>query len=219
MLRTVALLLCILAFAGCSANPIKDYQDQRKKVVAPVPLNATAAYLTAAHDVLMRAAQSDPKAIPAYVDNDIALIVNNCMDWLALNSAIKQGVDFGSAKAATWENAITGALGLVRTNPALIGAYGIGAAALASTGANITAVVAAPADYDTQSVLLGLVDSCTTQVRSAASTLSFGGAFVALRKCEGVCSIQAAQAAFGKAIQATTLVTHPNTAAIMVLPK
>lgn len=217
-MKKTLLAIAVLSLCACSLNPVKDYQEKKKLVLAPRPINKDVIYLTDAHEILMKGAQNDPRAIPTYVDNDSALIVNNCMDWINLNIQVKEGIDFGSATAATWENAITAALGMTRTNPTVIGAYGIGATLLASTGNNIQAVVAAPADYDVQSLLLGLVDSCTTQLRAAAPTLSFGQAFAGLRKCESVCSKQAAQAALGKAVQAATLVVHPTTNAILSIP-
>lgn len=210
----VSVVLLVALLSGCAL------QQQRQLLFAPESLNAptsrpafTEGYARALADA--QATQS-PDAMMAFVDAGNALNSRNCTEWMNRVTFAQRGLALDDHNLGVGLSLATVIAGIAEANPvtvAILGALGV-----AAQGLNHNAqadVLAAPSQYQAQSVVLDLLGQCSDQLLAEASGLRFSQAYARLEACRRVCSYEGASAAANQALTATPLTVSPHGAVML----
>ncbi len=214
-------LVCILC-SGCAT--IQTQLNAKNSLLAPASLDSPQAkqYIEDAYAVSLISAQNstNPADITRYVSAGNAVNAMHCGDWLDLISTNKRKQVIGADNAGVLENLITAALGLAKASSTLVAGYGIAATAYSGFNNVVnTDIFMALPQYQVQTTLLTLQESCSTQLSLSAANMSFAEAYNGLKICSKTCSFEAAQGAASAALQATPVFASPKSGALAIEKK
>ncbi len=215
--KLVLTIMLSLAVCGCAT-----YQEKRALLLAPAPLNSPAnkTVIDGMYASSLRAAQTDPSAIPAMIDAGIARNSLNCSDWLERVSVGKRNTVMTDHELGVTASLVQTLEGIAKASSAVVAVTGALGVAAQGVLRNVqTDLLLAPSQYNVQATLKGILGSCHAQLRDAAPGMTFGQAFVALDECGRVCSFETAQAAANNALTTTETVVQPVSGALMTRPR